>query len=383
VQVPPEQFPEKPRINWFALTDSRTVKITFTQPMITWTIENPLNYYIGETVAVTSLHAENDTLELHLGGLFSQNVTYHLSIKHLLAQNMAFMNDTIISFLYPYKVEQKPLLAWTFDYLQSDSNSLKRVSADYHLLDTVSEAILFCDGTYQSSAFLWSPNNSTQINVFTGTIVGDPRPNPIAGNAIAFANETANGKSVVFKFPTKGYFNLSLSMAVRKTATGFNSHEWEWSLDGENYTLIENTATCPIIDAEFVLTTLDLRTIDELNDQYEVFLRLTFDGGRGATGNNRFDNITLHGVSIYSNNNVSDFKQNNRFFIAPNPNQGQFQIIHHHSTDYYHTDYIMFNSFGQVVKVGKLDGTFIDISHQPNGIYFLKIGNESFKVIKY
>jgi len=381
-QVTPEALPEQPKIKWFTLTDNRTLKITFTQPMVAWTVENPRNYYIGETVAVTSLHYLNDTLVLHLGGLFSQNVTYNLSVRHVLAQNMAFLKDTVISFLYPYKVEQIPLLAWTFDDLPAKPNTPKRIAADYHLLDTVSEAMLFCDGTWQSSDFLSTSGNATELDAFNGTTVGDPRPNPRAGRAIAFANITANGKSAVFKFPTKGYFNLALSMAVQRTATGFNSHEWEWSLDGENYILIENTATCPLVAGSFVLTTLDLRGIDELNDQNEVFLRLTLNGATGPTGNNRIDNITLHGVSIYGNSIHTPEKKNNRFFIAPNPNQGQFQIINHHFTDYYNTGFVIYNAFGQAIKTGNLNGTVIDISDQPSGVYFCRILGECLKVVK-
>jgi len=384
VQITQEALPETPKIKWFTLTDNRTLKITFTQPMVAWTIENPLNYYIGETVAVTSLHYLNDTLVLHLGGLFSQNVTYNLSVQHLLAQNMAFLKDTMISFLYPYKVEQMPLLSWTFDNLSAQPNTPKRIAADYHLLDTVSEAVLFCDGIYQSSDFLSTSGNATELNAFSGTTVGDPRPNPKAGNAIAFANTTANGKSAVFKFPTKGYFNLAVSMAVRRTATGFNSHEWEWSLDGEYYILIGNTATCPLVAGEFVLTTLDLRNIDDLNDQNEVFLRLTLDGATGATGNNRFDNITVHGVSIHGSNDIHTLKKkSNGFFIAPNPNQGQFQITNHHLMDCYNTNFVIYNVFGQAIKTGNLNGTMIDISDQPNGVYFCRILGECLKMVKY
>jgi endonuclease I len=379
VEVTIENPPEKPEINWSALTDNRTLKITFTQPMVAWTTENPLNYYISQTVAVTSLSYLNDTLVVHIGGLFSQTTTYNLSVKHLLSKNMAFLDDATVSFLYPYQVEQKPLLSWTFDNLQSKPNTPKTIAADYHLLDSVSEAVLYCDGTYQSS--VW--NSETELNAFTGTTAGDPRPNPNKGKDIAFVNTTANGKSVVFKFPTKGYFNLALSMAVRRTATGFDTHQWEWSLDGENYTFIENAATCPITAGDFVLTNLDLRTIDELDDHEVVFLRLTFDGCTGTTGNNRLDNITLHGVSIYGNDIPIFQKKSNRFFITPNPNQGQFQIINPNSSDYIDTDYVIYNSFGQTLKTGKLDASLIDISEQPNGIYYCRILGEGLRIVKY
>ena len=377
VIITPENPPEKPKIQWFALTDNRTLKMTFTQEMVNWTTENPLNYNIGSNVSVTSLHYLNDTLIVHLGGLFSQNTNYTLSVKNLLGKNMAFLNDTTVSFLYPYQVEKHPLLAWTFDDLPNLMN--RQFGAEYHLLDTVSEAVLYCDGTFQSSE--WTEK---ELGSLTGTTIGDPRPNPKEGKALAFVNNSANGKKVVFKFPTQDFFNLSVSMAVRRTATGFNEHQWEWSLDGENYTFIENTSTCPPTAGSFVLTTLDLSGIDELNDRKEVFLRLTFFGATGASGNNRLDNITLRGVSIHGNSINTEKKNSNRFFIAPNPNQGKFLIKNlDHSNYYTNINYSIYNSFGQIIKVGKLDSSLIDISNQPNGIYYCKIFGECLKVVKY
>jgi endonuclease I len=379
VQINTENPPEKPQIKWSELVDNRTLKITFTQPMIAWTTQNPLNYYISTTVAPTVLHYQNDTLVVRLGGLFSQNATYNLSLKNLLAQNMAFLNDTVISFIYPYQVEQKPLLAWTFDDLQGKPNTPKVISADYHLLDTVSEAVLYCDGTFQSS--VW---NNDELDSFSGTLTGDPRPNSKAGKDIAFVNSSANQKSVVFKFPTKGYFNLAFSMAARRTASGFDSHEWEWSLDGENYTFIEYTHTCPLtIGGDHVLTILDLRDIDALNNQDKVFLRLRFDGANGTSGNNRLDNITLHGISIHHNQVDDTKKKSNQFFIVPNPTQGQFQIHSDNPIHFINTDFVIYNSMGQAVKTGKLEGAPIDISNQPNGIYFCRIFGENLKIVKF
>jgi len=373
VQIASENPPEIPKIKWFSLTDNRTIKITFTQSMKKWTTENPLNYYVNPEIAVTSLNYSNDTLEIHLGGLFSQNVTYPLTIKHLLANNMAFLKDTTITFFYPFKVEQKPLIAWTFDNLQNTTTPQK---ADYHLLDTVSEAILYYEGTFMSSIWL-----SNELNVYTGTDLGDPRTKPFAGKAIAFVNKTAEGKKVVFKFPTKGYFNLALRLAVQRTGTGFDKHEWEWSLDGENYTLIENTATCPLTTGSFVLTNLDLRTIDELDDREEVFLRMAFFGATGTTGNNRLDNITLFGVSLIESNIKIEKKSHNGFKITPNPNQGKFQIIF--DTDYFNNiDFDIYNFVGQKIKSGNTNHSYIDISDQPNGLYFCKIMNECLKIVK-
>ena len=386
VVVTIETPPEKPRIKWFALTDNRTLKMTFTQPMVAWTVENPLNYYIytnimlPPTVAPTVLHYQNDTLIMRLGGLFAQNTLYNLSVQHLLSSNMAFLDDDVVSFTYTYPVEQKPLLAWTFDNLKGKPNTPRKIAADYYLSDSLSEAVLYCDGTYQSSVWL----SGSELDAFSGTISGDPRPNPVAGKDFALVSETANRKSIVFKFPTKGYYNLTLSMAARKTASGFNSHEWEWSLDGKNYTFIEYTHTCPLTDGgNHTLTTLDLKDIDELNNKDSVFLRLKFDGANGSSGNNRLDNITLHGVPVHDNAIHESKKKDNGFFIIPNPNQGLFQIRPDEPARFSNTDFVIYNFMGQAIKTGKLDTSWIDISEQTNGVYFIKIAGECLKVIKY
>jgi len=394
VQITPQDPPVKPNIKWFALTDSRTLKMTFSRPMVAWITENPLNYHISDAVSVTSLDYQNDTLTIHIGGLFSQNATYNLSVKYLLAKNMAFLNDTTVSFVYPYKVEQKPLLAWCFDNLQKKPNTPKVISADYHLLNTVSEAVLYADGTYQSSVWVCDETSGNELDAFDGTTTGDPRQPAYKGMAIAFSNKTSNAKSVVFKFPTKGYFNLSLSMAVRRTATGFNEHQWEWSLDGSNYTPIEDATTCPITTGEFVLTTLDLRSIEELDDQEVVFLRLTFNGSTGTTGNNRIDNITLHGVSI-NTNNINSFEKKNRIMVAPNPTTGVLNLIQERITNYelgINNEQLTINNveiydiYGRKVSSHHLitssSNHLINISNLLAGIYFLKFGNETVKVIK-
>jgi len=379
VQVTLQPPPEKPNIKWFALTDNRTLKITFSQPMVAWTTENPLNYHINDAVSVTSLEYLNDTLTLHIGGLFSENAKYNLSIKHLLAKNMAFVNDTTLSFLYPYKIEQKPLLSWTFDNLQKKPNTPKVIPADYHLLDTVSEAVLYADGTYQSSIWVCNEGSGTELDALNGTTTGDPRQPSKAGMAIAFSNTTSNGKSVVFKFPTKGFFNLALSMAVRRTATGFDLHQWEWSIDGENYTLIEGTTTCPITTGEFVLTTLDLRTIEEIDNREVVFLRLTFFGSTGTTGNNRIDNITIHGVSI-NTYNINSFEKKNRIIISPNPTTGELRI---ENGELRIENVDIFDIYGRKHQlITSSSHHLINIVSLPAGIYFLRVDGQTVKVIK-
>ncbi|MCL2312436.1 MAG: T9SS type A sorting domain-containing protein, partial [Firmicutes bacterium] len=79
-----------------------------------------------------------------------------------------------------------------------------------------------------------------------------------------------------------------------------------------------------------------------------------------------------------------DRKKREKFFtIAPNPNQGKFQILHNGISDYIDSEFVLFSALGQTIRKGRVSNPFIDISEQPNGIYFLKMAQECLKVIKY
>ena len=118
----------------------------------------------------------------------------------------------------------------------------------------------------------------------------------VAGTALALANSSANGKSLIFSFNTLGYEDLILSFATRGTSTGFNTHAWSWSTDGINYTPVAgNTA---VTATTFEVKTLDLSAVAGLDNASAAYLMLTLSGASSATGNNRLDNIQLNASPI-------------------------------------------------------------------------------------
>lgn len=182
-----------------------------------------------------------------------------------------------------------PLAAWTFDLdvFPVAPNTPTSVAANYGSQLT---AMLYADGTNGSSTWLQS-GGSPEIASFGGTTLNDPRTTPIANNAIALANNSANGKSIVLKFSLAGYENPILTFATRGTGTGFNMHLWAWSTDNVTYTDFgTNTANTT---STFLLRTLDLGSIDDLDQAPEVYIRLTVSGATSSSGNNRIDNIVL------------------------------------------------------------------------------------------
>ncbi len=200
---------------------------------------------------------------------------------------------------------QTVIASWSFDALVAPTASVPTASvinADFGALSASSNAYL--DGSNGSSAWV-STVTSPELTTFSGSTLNDPRTTPTAGNALALANNSANGKMVVFKFPTTGYSNISLSFATRGTSTGFNNHAWEWSTDNVTYTAFGSNTAVNI--STFTLETLDLSSITAVNDQPTVYIRLTVSGATSSTGNNRIDNFVVTGTAVSTGPPVATF----------------------------------------------------------------------------
>lgn len=105
-----------------------------------------------------------------------------------------------------------------------------------------------------------------------------------------------NGMHILISVSTAGYEGIVLSWAQQRTATGFNSTQLAWSVDGgDSFTDVGNTG---VVAASFAVQSFDLSAVPELNDQASVIFRLTLDGATAQNGNNRFDNITVAGSAL-------------------------------------------------------------------------------------
>jgi len=188
---------------------------------------------------------------------------------------------------------QTTLAAWTFDGLSASPNTPKSINSNFGI--NSASATLFANGSEGSSDWVVA-SSGTELNAFTGSVVNDPRTPASASQDFALVNSAANGKNIILKLPTSGYQNIVLRFATRGTATGFNNHQWAWSTNGTDFTnfgnnTVNNTAT-------YEIRTLDLSAISSVNDQANIWLRLTVSGATNASGNNRFDNIVVEGTVV-------------------------------------------------------------------------------------
>ena len=104
-----------------------------------------------------------------------------------------------------------------------------------------------------------------------------------------------NGSFLTISFSMTDLENPIVTFATRGTSTGFDTGTWAWSTNGIDFTTIigVNTATR---STTFALATVDLSSINDLDDAATVTLRYTVSGSSSNTGNNRIDNIQINAV---------------------------------------------------------------------------------------
>lgn len=142
-------------------------------------------------------------------------------------------------------------------------------------------------------------SGSLNLNSWTGTIndYGGTTLNALnsdfAGaslSLIAASGTTGNGSSITLQVDLSGFADPILSFATQGTATGFNANQLAWSTDGSNYSNFGSAYDAP---DSYALQSFELAAVDALDGAASAYLRLTFDGASGSTGNNRLDNLQL------------------------------------------------------------------------------------------
>jgi PEP-CTERM motif len=124
--------------------------------------------------------------------------------------------------------------------------------------------------------------------------LGDP-----AGQALSLqggTGNTNNGRNVTLSVSTLGFSDIIVTLATQGTSTGFNSNQFQYSLDG--ITFIDFSAPyVPATAFGVVPVVFTLSSIAGLNNNPNAAFRIVFNGATSSTGNNRIDNIVVEGTS--------------------------------------------------------------------------------------
>ena len=159
------------------------------------------------------------------------------------------------------------------------------------------------DATVGTGSLIYTFENAvsfagTTINGNTGEVNGGSFvPTGGAETEGVFVN---NGKHLQLNIPTTGYENVIVSYATRRTSTGFTAQTVEYTVNGSSWSeldVFDITAMENNWLASQVLT-LDFSAIEAVNDNSDFAIRIVLNGATSASGNNRFDNISVVGDVI-------------------------------------------------------------------------------------
>ena len=119
-----------------------------------------------------------------------------------------------------------------------------------------------------------------------------------AGQALSLQGGTStanNGRHITFNVSTVGFANIVVSFATQGTSTGFNSNQFQYSLDGITFVNFGPPFVPPTAFGSVPLV-FTLSSIVGLNDNPNAAFRIIFNGASSATGTNRIDNFVVEGT---------------------------------------------------------------------------------------
>ncbi len=108
-----------------------------------------------------------------------------------------------------------------------------------------------------------------------------------------------NGAWFTLSASTVGYDSVVLSYPTRKTSTGFTTQEVKYTINGTDW-LTKETVNISAYENNWVATqlvTVDFSGTPGVGNNPNFAIRIVLTGAASAVGNNRFDNIRIHGVA--------------------------------------------------------------------------------------
>ena len=148
-------------------------------------------------------------------------------------------------------------------------------------------------------------SNINVVNLlFAAGTTNNARLGDTAGQSLSLQGGTGtanNGRHITFNVSTVGFANIVVSFATQGTSTGFNSNQFQYSLDGITF-INFGTPYTPASAFGSVPLVFSLGSIAGLNDNANAAFRILFNGASSATGTNRIDNFVVEGTAAAAAN---------------------------------------------------------------------------------
>ncbi|UAY51130.1 beta strand repeat-containing protein [Ferruginibacter albus] len=126
--------------------------------------------------------------------------------------------------------------------------------------------------------------------------------NDVDGKSLRVRNPSSY---IVITAPTTGYKNIKIAYAIEASSgSAALTNTVSYTTDGTNYSsanLDNATYTITALDPDYQLVTFDFSGITAANNNSKFKIKITFSNGNtGASGNDRFDNLTVTGDDLNS-----------------------------------------------------------------------------------
>src|ERR1044072_4442238 len=139
-------------------------------------------------------------------------------------------------------------------------------------------------------------SNLNVVNIlFAAGPTNNARLGDVAGQALSLQGGTStanNGRNITFNVSTLGFSDIIVSFATQGTSTGFNSNQFQYSIDGSTFVNFCAPFT-PATAFGSVPLVFSLASIAGLNDNPNAAFRIVFNGATSSTGTNRLDNFVV------------------------------------------------------------------------------------------
>lgn len=133
--------------------------------------------------------------------------------------------------------------------------------------------------------------------LFAAGTTNNARLGDAAGQSLSLQGGTStanNGRHITFNVSTLGFSNIVVSFATQGTSTGFNSNQFQYSLDGTTFVNFGSPYT-PASAFGSTPLLFSLASIIGLNNNPNAAFRILFNGASSSTGTNRLDNFVVEG----------------------------------------------------------------------------------------
>jgi hypothetical protein len=165
-------------------------------------------------------------------------------------------------------------------------------------------------GTVDSVAADYSVHANAPVITYPGSGAGymddvndgdttNLRQGQIAGTGLRVRNPS-DTRELIIPLPTTGFEDISFSYAANRTNNGAARQWLSFSTDGGiSWSNAAPFADTLEVEPEYNLEIFDFSNVTGVNDNPDFVVRIEFfDGASNISGNNRFDNIVLEGVSL-------------------------------------------------------------------------------------